>query len=64
MEDDVFLRCIEANMLSDMSLQGIEAISKVWVFVYLWTFLLVYNSYLHMALTLVIVLAVISLELI
>jgi len=29
MEDDVFLRCIEANMLSDMSLQGIEAISKV-----------------------------------
>jgi len=31
MEDDVFLRCIEANMLSDMSLQGIEAISKVWV---------------------------------
>jgi len=64
MEDYVFLRCIEANMLSDMSLQGIEAISKVWVFVYLWTFLLVYNSYLHMALTLVIVLAVISLELI
>ena len=33
MEDDVFLRCIEANMLSDMSLQGIEAISKVCVFV-------------------------------
>lgn len=64
MEDDVFLRCIEANMLSDMSLQGIEAISKVWVFVYLWTFLLVHNSYLHMALTLVIVIAVISLELI
>jgi len=29
MEDDVFLRCIESNMLSDMSLQGIEAISKV-----------------------------------
>ena len=29
MEDDVFLRCIEANLLSDMSLQGIEAISKV-----------------------------------
>ena len=33
MEDDVFLRCIEANMLSDMSLQGIEAISKVWCFI-------------------------------
>ena len=29
MEDDVFLRCIEANMLTDMSLQGIEAIAKV-----------------------------------
>lgn len=29
MEDDVFLRCIEANLLSDMSLQGIEAIAKV-----------------------------------
>lgn len=29
MEDDMFLRCIEANMLSDMTLQGIEAISKV-----------------------------------
>jgi hypothetical protein len=29
MEDDVFLRCIESNMLTDMSLQGIEAISKV-----------------------------------
>ena len=29
MEDDVFLRCIEANMLTDMSLQGIESISKV-----------------------------------
>jgi DNA-directed RNA polymerase II subunit RPB1 len=31
MEDDVFLRCIEANMLTDMSLQGIEAISKVYM---------------------------------
>ena len=30
MEDDVFLRCIEANMLTDMSLQGIEAIAKVY----------------------------------
>lgn len=29
MEDDVFLRCIESNMLTDMSLQGIEAIAKV-----------------------------------
>lgn len=31
MEDDVFLRCIEANMLSDLTLQGIEAISKVYM---------------------------------
>ncbi|KAM7302594.1 DNA-directed RNA polymerase II subunit RPB1-like [Ixodes scapularis] len=31
MEDDVFLRCIEANMLSDMTLQGIEAITKVYM---------------------------------
>lgn len=31
MEDDVFLRCIEANMLTDMSLQGIEAITKVYM---------------------------------
>jgi len=29
MEDDVFLRCIESNMLTDMTLQGIPAISKV-----------------------------------
>ena len=29
MEDDVFLRCIEANMLTDMTLQGNEAINKV-----------------------------------
>ncbi|KAL4220549.1 DNA-directed RNA polymerase II subunit RPB1 [Mactra antiquata] len=31
MEDDVFLRCIESNLLSDMSLQGIEAIAKVYM---------------------------------
>ncbi|TKR81910.1 hypothetical protein L596_015707 [Steinernema carpocapsae] len=31
MEDDVFLRCIESNMLSDLTLQGIEAISKVYM---------------------------------
>jgi DNA-directed RNA polymerase II subunit RPB1 len=31
MEDDVFLRCIEANMLSDMTLQGIESIGKVYM---------------------------------
>ncbi|KAH8312801.1 hypothetical protein KR044_012979 [Drosophila immigrans] len=31
MEDDMFLRCIEANMLSDMTLQGIEAITKVYM---------------------------------
>jgi DNA-directed RNA polymerase II subunit RPB1 len=28
MEDDVFLRCIEANLLTDMSLAGIESIGK------------------------------------
>ena len=28
-DDDVFLRCIESNMLTDMTLQGIEQISKV-----------------------------------
>lgn len=47
MEDDVFLRCIEANLLSDMTLQGIEAIAKVCtliqLFVYL--FLLKMNTY-------------------
>merc|ERR1719210_794600 len=31
MEDDMFLRCIEANMLSDMTLHGLEAISKVYM---------------------------------
>ena len=31
MEDDVFLKLIEANMLSDMTLQGIESISKVYM---------------------------------
>ncbi|XP_043217204.1 DNA-directed RNA polymerase II subunit RPB1-like [Amphibalanus amphitrite] len=31
MEDDMFLRCIESNMLSDMTLQGIESISKVYM---------------------------------
>lgn len=31
MDDDVFLRCIEQNMLTDMTLQGIEAISKVYM---------------------------------
>ena len=31
MEDDMFLRCIEANMLSDRTLQGIEAIGKVYM---------------------------------
>ena len=31
MEDDVFLRCIEANMLTDMSLQGVETITKVYM---------------------------------
>ncbi len=31
MEDDVFLRCIESSMLSELSLQGIEAIAKVYM---------------------------------
>lgn len=31
MEDDTFLRCIEANMLNDLTLQGIESISKVYM---------------------------------
>lgn len=29
MEDDMFLRCLESNLLSDMALQGIEQILKV-----------------------------------
>ena len=31
MDDEVFLRCIESNMLTDMTLQGIESISKVYM---------------------------------
>lgn len=31
MEDDVFLRCIEASLLSDITLQGIEQIAKVYM---------------------------------
>lgn len=31
MEDETFLRCLEANLLSDMTLQGIEQISKVYL---------------------------------
>ena len=31
MEDDLFLRCIEASLLSDLTLQGIESISKVYM---------------------------------
>ena len=31
MDDDVFLRCIESNMLTDMTLQGIESITKVYM---------------------------------
>uniref|UniRef100_A0A915EB24 DNA-directed RNA polymerase subunit n=1 Tax=Ditylenchus dipsaci TaxID=166011 RepID=A0A915EB24_9BILA len=31
MEDDVFLRCIESNMLSDLTLQGIDEIAKVYM---------------------------------
>lgn len=47
MEDDVFLRCIEANLLSDMTLQGIEAIAKVCTLIQLlvYLFLLKMNTY-------------------
>lgn len=31
MEDDMFLKCIESSMLSDIALQGIESISKVYM---------------------------------
>ncbi|KAI0988983.1 hypothetical protein GJ496_007709 [Pomphorhynchus laevis] len=31
MDDDSFLRCVEANILSDITLQGIESISKVYM---------------------------------
>jgi DNA-directed RNA polymerase II subunit RPB1 len=31
MEDDAFLRCVEQNLLSDLTLQGIEAIGKVYM---------------------------------
>ena len=31
MEDDVFLKCIEASMLSDIALLGIESIAKVYM---------------------------------
>lgn len=33
MEEDMFLRCIESNMLSELTLQGIEAIGKVYMHV-------------------------------
>lgn len=31
MEDDILLRCIETSMLSDLTLQGIDSISKVYM---------------------------------
>uniref|UniRef100_A0A915EMG4 DNA-directed RNA polymerase n=1 Tax=Ditylenchus dipsaci TaxID=166011 RepID=A0A915EMG4_9BILA len=31
MEDDVFLRCIETNLLSDLTLQDVDSISKVYM---------------------------------
>ena len=31
MEDDAFLRCVEQNILSDLTLQGIDAIGKVYM---------------------------------
>lgn len=49
MEDDVFLRCIEANLLSDMTLQGIEAIAKVCTLIQLlvYLFLLKMSTYMY-----------------
>lgn len=43
----MFLRCIEANLLSDMTLQGIEAIAKVCTLIQLlvYLFLLKMNTY-------------------
>ena len=32
MEDETFLRCVEQNLLTDLTLQGIEAISKVYMY--------------------------------
>ena len=31
MDDDTFLRCLESSMLSDLTLQGIESIGKVYM---------------------------------
>ena len=31
MHDDIFLRCLESSMLSDLTLQGIESIDKVYI---------------------------------
>ena len=31
MDDDTFLRCLESSMLSELTLQGIKAISKVYM---------------------------------
>jgi DNA-directed RNA polymerase II subunit RPB1 len=31
MDDETFLRCLKSSMLSDLTLQGIEAISKVYM---------------------------------
>ena len=39
MEDDVFLRCIEANMLSDLTLRGIDTIAKVCIIILLLLFI-------------------------
>lgn len=43
----MFLRCIEANLLSDMTLQGIEAIAKVCTLIQLlvYLFLLKMSTY-------------------
>lgn len=44
MEEDMFLRCIESNMLSELTLQGIEAIGKVYMHVIFFILHLFSNS--------------------
>ena len=45
MEDETFLRCLEANLLSDMTLQGIEQIAKVGE--HLWYYICLIHLHVH-----------------
>ena len=47
MEDETFLRCLEANLLSDMTLQGIEQISKVKLIIIIFILILSSQVYMH-----------------